>query len=142
MAAILFSAPLPVDHSHPGALKELRQTVAVLKVNIESPEKRELLRVWGKANCRLYHPNYSEPNPPPISEWEQKFHDANHATGSPPKSFECFRPSTRNWEEVRLRRKAILYSGRGVNTNAIIADIEHGSADSRDGMHGDQGAAA
>jgi hypothetical protein len=80
-------------------LKELRQTVAVLKANVESLEKRELLRVWGKANCRLCHPNYSEANPP-ISEWEQKFHDANHATGSPPKSFECFRPPTRNWEDV------------------------------------------
>jgi hypothetical protein len=80
-------------------LNELRQTVAVLRANVESLEKRELLRVWGKAICRLCHPNYSEPNPP-ISEWEQKFHDANHATGSSPKSLECFRPPTRNWEDV------------------------------------------
>ena len=81
-------------------LKELRQTVDILKVNLESLEKRELLRVWGNANCRLCHPKYSEPDPP-ISECEQKFHDANHATGSRPKSIAGpFRPPTRSWEDV------------------------------------------
>ncbi len=86
-------------------IKELRETIVLLKVQMDSLEKRELLRVRGGQFCRACNGGMSHtgrPATPPISELEQKYHEANHATGAPAdrsRNLSAFGPTV-SWDDV------------------------------------------
>jgi hypothetical protein len=60
-------------------INELRQQVEALQTELSAHEKRELLRVRGNLYCRVC---LASSPIPPISEAEQKYHDASHASGT------------------------------------------------------------
>jgi hypothetical protein len=67
-------------------IAELRKTIAALNGQVESLEKRELLRVRGNQFCRTCQEKLTHtgaPPDPPISEFERKYHEAKHAIGAP-----------------------------------------------------------
>jgi hypothetical protein len=67
-------------------IAELRMTIIGLREQVESLEKRELLRVRDGQFCRVCHERETHtgaPPIPPISELERKHHEANHAIGAP-----------------------------------------------------------
>jgi cytochrome c553 len=66
-------------------IAELRKTIAALNGQVESLEKRELLRVRSNQFCRACHERETRtgaPPNPPISELERKYHEADHALSS------------------------------------------------------------
>jgi hypothetical protein len=67
-------------------IAELRKTIVALHGQVESLEKRELLRVRGNQFCRTCEEKQTHtgaPPNPPISEFERRYHEANHAVGTP-----------------------------------------------------------
>jgi nitrate/TMAO reductase-like tetraheme cytochrome c subunit len=89
-------------------LKELRKTVEDQQAALTSLEKRLLLRVRGNQYCRQCHSYTSKPEPP-LSEWEQKYHEANHATGhqaDPSRRLSAHGPTV-SWDDVEAQLVAI-----------------------------------
>jgi hypothetical protein len=82
-------------------VRRLREKVSGLETRVAEFEKRELLRVRGNQYCRVCQAHLGRPNPP-ISETEQKYHDANHATGTQAdlsKGLSGY-PATINWDDI------------------------------------------
>jgi hypothetical protein len=83
-------------------IKELRQMIEALQADLAALEKRELLRVRGNQYCRVCLSPPSGSPEPPISELEQKYHDASHAAGSmanPNLGLPASEPTV-NWNDV------------------------------------------
>ena len=84
---------------------ELRKTIAGLREQVESLEKRELLRVRGNQSCRVCNAGQTHtgaPPNPPITELERKYCEANHAIGAPPdrsRGRSGFGPTV-SWDDV------------------------------------------
>jgi hypothetical protein len=67
-------------------IKQLQEKVVALEGELAAQERRELLRVRGNQFCRVCNgrqTHHGMPPNPPISDLEQKYHDAQHATGAP-----------------------------------------------------------
>ena len=92
-------------------IKELRQMVEALRAELAAHERRELLRVRGVQYCRICLVGTANPR---ISEAEQKYHDANHATGShaDPSRRLAGHPATVDWDQLE-RQLADSEKARG-----------------------------